>query len=294
MKMPINREVAAAVVLLASLIALSGSSSPARAESGGEFSCPWEQIKDYGSPLRKLPRVHEIGRIRSPFLGIRGLKLRGVKSRVVTGSSYVSATLLARSSRPAAATWPSAARARLQQISSIGRPVGPVRSRRFSLSRLEEGKVAFLSLGFRVSGRPAFYRFDIVFLGEQRKVRAHFAEYLRVVRPLATARLGLRPATVSPGDLLTFRVEDTGTFSVDFGLSFSVDKQEAGQWVDAGFAPRGFINIGYSMPGGFAGRCQMLRIPPDIEPGTFRVRKSVEVSGTKRVITHQFTVAAPP
>jgi hypothetical protein len=101
--------------------------------------------------------------------------------------------------------------------------------------------------------------------------------------PAGSVRIGVRPARVSPGGRVRFRVECPGAEGTGYGEPFKVQQDIAGTWVRASFSPSGpwFEDLLGVQPGG-VGRWESIRVPADAEPGLYRVRRFLSIGGRYR------------
>jgi hypothetical protein len=91
------------------------------------------------------------------------------------------------------------------------------------------------------------------------------------------------PTIVKPGGSLTVTVDNGGTQTVTYGLAYTIERWDGIAWRKTNLAPTIFPQIAFITPPG-KGRPQSIALPADVEPGFYRVVKSVAEDGTDRVL----------
>ncbi|MGB7587557.1 MAG: immunoglobulin-like domain-containing protein [Solirubrobacterales bacterium] len=147
------------------------------------------------------------------------------------------------------------------------------------------------SVTFYVPRLPAFYRVKINFYDRAGRLLGHYAEYFRILKRRTDVDLSLARQQLRVGDDLVSELENPGTTSLFFGLGWSVDRFEAGEWKRDPVTPSGFPEVGFVMVGGEAEECRSLEIPSNMAPGHYRFRKKVAVvGGAARYLSTEFDV----
>jgi hypothetical protein len=179
----------------------------------------------------------------------------------------------------------------LQRISATGRPIGHTLRRVEYLSTVSSLPSYLPEAGFRLPPRPAFYRLDLTLADSTGNKSVTYSQYLRVAPPRHKVRLALRRNWLFPGGPLVWRIENLGTTQVSYGAVYSIDRRETGIWTPTDIAPESFSLYAEIMGAGGASECQHMRLPDDVAPGTYRVRKPADFPGDKgRELTAVFTV----
>lgn len=145
---------------------------------------------------------------------------------------------------------------------------------------------------FSLNLTPGTYRVDLGFLDSTGASLGTYFEYVRVVEDPVNPQLALDRRVVSPGERLRVRVENAGAETIGYGYFYTLQRYDHHRWrqapqVDHFFAPL------FSLPGGWAGRCQAVRILPQAGPGRYRILKKVRVSSQgsrERTLAERFRV----
>jgi hypothetical protein len=149
---------------------------------------------------------------------------------------------------------------------------------------------------FFVSGRPAFYRVDLVIRTRHGRVLGRYGAYFRVVGVRSQGRVALSDEVLAPDQTLFARVENLGTESILPQSVFRVERAEEGGWIEVataltpGLKPR----IRAVLTGGEASRCVQYQIPSTFAPAMYRISNQVSLSrrGSREVLSTQFRVGA--
>ena len=164
--------------------------------------------------------------------------------------------------------------------------------RRFPVTKrnvavLSEAEFDRLSISFEVPAEVGFYRVDFDFKDKRGKQLGHYAEYLRVLRPTWSTKLGLSQQLARPGEVLYFRVENFGTSPVRYGEPFLIETFDGGGWREYPLNGAWHRPL-FRISGGHAGQCQSFTVPNDMPPGLYRVKK--RLVSPSRSITSEFKV----
>jgi hypothetical protein len=110
----------------------------------------------------------------------------------------------------------------------------------------------------------------------------------------AGVRIGLRPAVVSPGGVLRYRVENHSDGGVGYGLKFAIQQEiQEGNWRRASFSPKGpWPQVLLGLHAGKVSRWQRIEIPGEAEPGTYRIMKEVRSEDGRKFLFESFTIAS--
>lgn len=266
-----------------------GASSTARVN---ESFCGTRLAKNYLRPLARMTRIRRApssGKI--PF-GPPGLNLEAIGGALIVGGGLAgfgfSDDAVERVRR---LNWDVSAR--LVRVNARGEEVEALDSKRRRIGTVEGN--AIKDLLFRVPGRPAFYRVDIVLrrLGSQ-TILGEFSNYLRVVRPRFDARLLVSQSAVDRGGVVSARLANFGTetlSSISPDWQFSVQRFDGEKWVAAASDPptERHKPMVQKLLAGQMDSCVRLRIPSLEEPGRYRfsmvVNRNKEAESKNRAVT---------
>ena len=279
---------------LGALIALAFSLSVGEhvAMAGSTMFCEQRVLRDYRSPLRRMPSLPAI-----PTSGQLPFAPPGMSLVVLDDGLRVGKGLIGFRFFDEAVD----VRRRLNwTIESILRPInasGSLRGRpRSKIVHYGAGLVRdFPGLRFSVSGRPAFYRVDLVFRNRGGAVLGRFGAYFRSVRSQLISRITLSESEVAPGKTLFARVENLGTEAVLPQSSFRIERAEGAGWSEiAGVHVPGIKpSIRTVLFGGLAGPCVSYALPSDLPPGIYRVSNRISglQDGSRRTLSARFRVS---
>jgi hypothetical protein len=104
------------------------------------------------------------------------------------------------------------------------------------------------------------------------------------------ARIVSNPKAITPGGVLSVRIENPGTTSILYGVALRVE-----QWTLAGWRePPGpeifWPPTATTIEAGGTGRCERLRLNDDLETGRYRVSKEVDAGKKTLTVYAPFTV----
>jgi hypothetical protein len=102
--------------------------------------------------------------------------------------------------------------------------------------------------------------------------------------PPETAQDGVsliaEPRVVAPGGSFEVTVDNGGDQTLTYGLVYTIERWDGETWQKTDIAPTIFPQIAFVTPPG-KGRPQSIALPSDIEPGLYRVAKSVSEQATQ-------------
>jgi Bacterial Ig-like domain len=91
------------------------------------------------------------------------------------------------------------------------------------------------------------------------------------------------PTVVAPGGSLEVTVDNGGDQTVTYGLVYTIERWDGTAWQKTDIAPTIFPEILLITPPG-KGQPQSIQLPANIEPGIYRVAKSVVEEGTDKLL----------
>lgn len=162
-----------------------------------------------------------------------------------------------------------------------GKPVREVDAETLVIGELDAGDQPHIST--ETLGRRGFYRFDIQFTDRDGNQLGAYSAYVRVARSFWKARLKLDRRIYRAGRRVFARLENLGTRTMTYGEFYAVQRRVRGGWVAAPeLTPNGsLLWLGIAGPGAI-GRCNAPRLPRDVEPGRYRIVKTVTELVPKR------------
>jgi hypothetical protein len=81
--------------------------------------------------------------------------------------------------------------------------------------------------------------------------------------------------TYHPGDQAVFQVANLGTVGVSYGEGGVVQYFNGSEWIPALSLPSSGKRRAIQLGAGEGGGCDVLQIPPDLQPGQYRVEKRI-------------------
>jgi hypothetical protein len=95
--------------------------------------------------------------------------------------------------------------------------------------------------------------------------------------------------------VLKYRIENRGTVSIAYGMKLIIQEKVSEEiWRPAPFTPTGpWPQVLAHLAAGHVGRWQMVEIPADAEPGTYRIKKEVRLETGHRFLVAPFMVTTP-
>lgn len=292
MKLGTARYRLCAVAVISILLMVTPTSDLAGASSILKRSdCRDHIVVNYAAPLKKMRRIHEVPQRggRLPFAPA-SVSLESFTGSVVPGSSRVGFFLGVPDADPQAWVKGIFGETRVVVVNKSGASRRVLASRRTALSRLLSRKRESYTLGpLSVPGTPRFYRLDVIFKKWTGARLATYSQYFRVV-PVRT-RVSIAVSDASPGARLVWRLENQGTTGLIYGLLAAVERHSGFGWVATDLLPSGAPDVAITLPGGFAGACESVKLPDTLEPGSYRIRKDVELGKGERSVFGRFTIA---
>ena len=149
-----------------------------------------------------------------------------------------------------------------------------------------------------IPSRPGFYRVDLSVESSTGRKLGAYREYLRVMAPEVSVRVGLSARTIGHGDEVMGRIENIGTTPIEFGAPYSVEYLSEQGWIRV--APQRSTWPRYTavMYAGSSGACMHFRVPPEFPAGQYRFKKAVHGvspgSVLEQVVYGEFSVSAFP
>lgn len=164
---------------------------------------------------------------------------------------------------------------RLVELDRHGHPVGPPRTIERKVKRLRTA-----DFGFRVSGKPAIYRLEIVFENESGGRLGRYGGYFRVLRPSLDVDFLLNGSTFHRGDRVQAWLVNRGVASLSFGLGKTIEYNDGTAWTKPPVAfPGGPVPaIGLAIGPGVKTSCWTTTIPTDAALGVYRFATEVDAS----------------
>ena len=130
------------------------------------------------------------------------------------------------------------------------------------------------------------YRFDLSFRSLRGKALAAYSEYFRVVPRTVEIDLRLSAASMHSGEALYAYVANLGTNGINVPFRYAVERFDGAGWIGAGVSvtPGDALSPDESwwMEGGEASPCTEFQVPAEAAPGRYRMRTSVQLTGTRR------------
>ena len=271
---------------LGSLLVLVGLSVCPSASLGAGTSCPKGGEIDYLEPIKALPPIRQVPKNHHIPSSPKHLVASPLPSLLAGGGR---AGLILVSEGPNASyrlDW--TVKVSVKSISSAGTPQNVVTRRTFRLRTRRSYWSNPASLTVAVPGRPGLYRSDTTITGKG--APATFSQYIRVVPRKMDLALRLGRASYSQGEVLSSRLENRGTISVAYGLGLSLEWWNDGRWVPVEDEPSFFPGSATDLEPGAAGPCERLALPASLQPGQYRVIKSVAAGRKELSVRGYFKV----
>lgn len=260
--------------------------------------CDGSIARDYEAPFQRMPAVRPPPEGELPF-GPRNLSMFRVdwKSVVLRGGNlgYRFGAKDA-GTRTLRLNWD--VTARLVAVDTRGRflrEVGQERQRFRSVGGYDERGYDLPEFVFPAK-HVGLYRLDLSFRSLRGRALGRYREYFRVVPRSVKMDLRLSLTGFRPGETVYARVANLGTNGMNVPFRYAVERLTGTAWVGAGVTttPGDALSPGESwwMQGGELVPCAEYAIPPDAEPGRYRVRTSVQPFGSRRhpVLSAGFSV----
>jgi len=290
-----------------SLIAVVGVAWLLQASAAGASGLPADQfcvpavLRDYEAPLDALPKVREPPRSgRLPF-GPARLRFGPVAGQseadaLVTEAEGLEFRFSVSGAKlgPKDLDWD--VTSRLTRVDRAGDELLRPRLKVEHLGRLAVGRS--YEIGFGRAGSHGLYRYDLVFRDPAGHLLGRYHRYYVVVSPNWNTQLVLNGTSFRSGDGVSAQIQNPGPYRLDYGLSFSIDRKEGDQWVGVPLATLfgehfAFILIGLSLGPGEADGCSAgFTVPERMEPGLYRIVKTVSTGGLT-TLGAEFTIEPP-
>lgn len=232
--------------------------------------------------MPSLPKLPASGRL--PFAP-EGLSLAGGDSYLLTGGGDAGYSLESYTRNLYKLRW--LVELEATRINSSGVPLKQIASKSVDLSRARSYYEHPLSLTVHLPSRTAYYRLDLFFRDLRGRALGHYAQYVRVLPRRMRARLSIGATSVSPGDVIGFRVENIGTASLTYGARFSIERRTGSVWTQAPGLPKWWPAYAAFLSPGAVGICHDFLLPEDWEAGSYRLSKDV-LFKDKRVTIRTF------
>lgn len=243
--------------------------------------CNGAPVHDYEAPLDRLPPVRRVGLEEDLPFGPRNLSIYQVSSRVVVGEGgfgyrFSDDTFGVR--EEVRLEWDvSTAISRVDRRGNVLREIA-AEDRYFGVVTDADE----LDFWLDTPAGLALYRYDTEFRDHvSGAVLGSYSEYFRVVKRSYAAGVAVNRDRVRPGQKVFARIENRGTGSVEFGLSYAVERFERGRWVEQDLGVDGWLLPLIVMPGGGSGWCMPYRVPRDASPGRYRFVKELGLGGRR-------------
>jgi hypothetical protein len=284
----ICRALTAYLAMLVACLAVA----PGDAAADASAFCKQRIVHDYLEPLRQMPRLHE-----APSSGHLPFAPERVSVAVLNDGLRVGKGLIGfgfADEAPGRRRLEWTVESSLMRVSRAGDVKATMQSKTVHLGTEIVDDIG--GTRFFVSGRPAFYRVDLVIRTRHGRVLGRYGAYFRVVGIRSKSRVTLSAEVLAPGQTLFARVENLGTESISPQSVFSVERAEEGGWTEISTAATPGLKpeIRAVLPGGEASRCARYQLPSNLAPGTYRVSNQVSLPrrGSREVLSTHFRVGA--
>jgi hypothetical protein len=261
-----------AIVLIAALVPMPNAGAVTY-EEAPPF-CRETTVRDYLSPFRRMPKLHEPTESGSIGFASPSLILK-TYAPLVVGEGTVGYSLALRfGSEPVSAQWDIATT--LSRVDRVGRVMEVLMRSERRVGTIGSGRGA--GIKFSVGGDPAFYKVTVRFRDWAGHRLGGYGFYARVVAPTQDARLRLNANTFRLGETVWERVENFGTTTATYGVGYSIERRSGSRWTLAPESPRGPVPaiMLFSLPGKTGhSSCSGFRIPPTMPPGRYRMAREV-------------------
>lgn len=284
----ICRALTAYLAMLVACLAVA----PGDAAADASAFCKQRIVHDYLEPLRQMPQLHEV-----PSSGHLPFAPARVSVAVLDGGLRVGKGLIGfrfddegTGRRRLGWTVDSS----LMRVSRAGDVKATMQSKTVRLGTEIVDDIS--GTRFFVSGRPAFYRVDLVIRTGHGRVLGRYGAYFRVAGVRSQSRVALSAEVLAPGQTLFARVENLGTEFILPQSLFRIERAGEAGWTEVATAPIPGLKprIRSVLFGGEASRCVQYQLPPDFAPGAYRVSDQVSLSrrGSREVLSTRFRVGA--
>jgi hypothetical protein len=250
--------------------------SAARAEA--DF-CDSQVIRDYTKVLERLPAIPPPPLDQHPsFAPAQVLLLHQGSGPLQVGGGERGFTLIFtpyEESNSASRRLDWQVTSRLVELDRRGHRVGLPRTIERHVKRLRTAE-----FDFKVSGKPAIYRLEIVFENESGKRLARYGGYFRVLRPSLDVDFFLNGTSFHRSEQVQAWLVNRGVASLSFGLGKTIEYNDGTAWTKPPVAfPGGPVPaIGLSVGPGVKTSCWKTTIPTDAALGVYRFATEVDYS----------------
>jgi hypothetical protein len=274
--------------ILLSLLFLDAEAFATEVEVLPESNCHTRLLVDYQKSLREMRPIHRLPRTSDPFVPSRlsfgpgRLRMNEIGDSALPGPRDVGFELSVVPKAglgPVELDWHVVSQ--LALVKRSGAVAKELRLKRTNIGRLRADGSEGVDLTLTAPRRSGFYRVQTSFFDAAGRRLGGYAEYFRILRRRGEFRASVSPRHLHGGDVLTSRVESSGTLPILFGNFFAIDRFEGGEWQLDPMTPRGFAGVAYAMYPGLANECMKVRLPLDVAPGHYRFRRGVGVSGRR-------------
>ena len=182
------------------------------------------------------------------------------------------------------------------RVDRAGRDLSWVKRKVEHLGRV--GPARSYEIGFGRVGPAGLYRYDLAFRDRTGELLGRYHRYFVVASPNWNTQLVLNGTSFRPGDGVSAQIRNPGPYRLSYGLSFSIDRKDGDVWVAVplttlfgeGFA---FPALGLILgPGETDGCSAGFTVPAGMEPGLYRIVKTVSTGGFT-TLGAEFTIEPP-
>jgi hypothetical protein len=264
--------------------------APRDAAANASAFCRQQMVHNYLEPLRQMPHLHEV-----PSSGHLPFAPEPVSVAVIDGGLRVGKGPIGfgfADEAPGRRRLDWTVESSLMRVSGAGDVKATIQSKIVHLGTEIVDNIG--GTRFFVSGRPAFYRVDLVIRTGQGRVLGRYGAYFRVVAVRSQSRVTLSAEVLAPGQTLFARVENLGTESILPQSVFRVEHAEGTDWAEVAtvLIPGLKPHIRAMLPAGQASRCVQYQLPSNLALGTYRVSNQVSLSrrGSQEFLSAPFRV----
>jgi hypothetical protein len=274
--------------ILMSLLLLNAEAFATEVEALPESECHTKVLVDYEKPLREMRPIHRLPGTSDPSVPSRlafgpgRLRMSVVGDSALAGPRDVGFQLSAVPKKglgPVELDWRVVSQ--LAAVRRSGTVAKELFFMRTNIGRLRADGSERLELTLTTPRQAGFYRIQSTFFDASGKHLGRYAEYFRILRWRGEFGASVSPRHLHGGDVLTSRVETSGTLPILFGNFFAIDRFEGGEWQLDPMTPTDFTGELYLMYPGLLTECRLLRLPVDASPGHYRLRRGLGAFGKR-------------
>lgn len=261
---------AAIALLTVALLASAVATGTAAAAPPPKF-CESTTLRDYLTPLAKMPKLRErpYRRIAEPYF--QGVRIGSSGPALSVGGDSSAGYQFQFDKNPG---WKITLH--LAQVNADGSVRVRMGERRLDSLALKPAVIA--EPRFRLPERPGYYRTILVIRSKTGKKVATFGNYYRVVRPKQNMYFTPQRTTYAPGELVYARLENPGLAFALYGEEFTVEGLQGETWGPVPQVP-GPLTTGLQFVApGTTGHCLVFLIPPDLPAGRYRMNQETVIS----------------